>query len=336
MSVSENKVLLRRYVEEVWEKQNPGAVKEFLASNYRRHTSPVAVPLNLDDQVQRLIGFRTAFPDIQIVVEEVFAEGDHIAFRSTMRGTHNGEFMGIAPTGKQVTVGLLDVIRVKDGNITGLRAVLAQMRKMGGVDALYALGDHVGLGAATDEVLDLLIQNRAHMLRGNWEELIFDLESHVLKTTNPELVRRAAAWAYAHLSSPYRDLLQGLPIQETVEIAPNDKLFLCHAAPNDTWPWTCQPDTPTPKLRQVYGTLDAKIIAYGHYHQHHVLALDGKLLLNVASVGLREDGLSGLTILEYSGHLSIQQLQVPYDTAEEERLKKERGAPPESPRQGLG
>lgn len=115
MSVSENKALLRRYIREVWEKQNPAAAKEFLASNYRRHTSPVAAPLNLDDQVQRLIGFRAAFPDIQIVVEEVIAQGDLIAFRSTMRGTHNGELLGIAPTGKQVTVGLIDVIRVQDG-----------------------------------------------------------------------------------------------------------------------------------------------------------------------------------------------------------------------------
>ena len=214
------------------------------------------------------------------------------------------------------------------GNITGLKAVLAQMQKTGGVDALYVLGDLIGVGAATDEVLDLLIQNHAHMLRGNWEELLSDIESHVLKTTNPELARRAATWAYAHLSSTYRDLLQRLPIQETVEIAPNHKLFLCHAAPNDTWAWTCQPDIPTPKLREVYGALDAKIIAYGHYHHHHVLALDGKLLLNVASVGLREDGLSGLTILEFKGHLSIQQLQVPYDTAEEKRLMEERAAPP--------
>lgn len=214
------------------------------------------------------------------------------------------------------------------GNITGLKAVLAQIQRIGRVDALYALGDLVGFGAATDQVLDLLIQNRARMIRGNWEELLFDIESYVHKTTDPELVRRAATWAYAHLSGPYRDLLQSLPIQETVEIAPSCKLFLCHAAPNDPWPWTCQPDTPTQKLREVYGTLDAQIIAYGHYHQHHVLALDGKLLLNVASVGLREDGLSGLTILEFNGHLSIQQLQVPYDTAEEERLKEERAAPP--------
>lgn len=115
MSANENKTLLHRYIREVWEKQNPAAVKEFLASNYRRHTSPDAAPLTLDDQVQRLIGFRTAFPDIQIVVEEVIAEGDHIAFRSTMRGTHRGELLGIAPTGKQVTVGLVDVIRVENG-----------------------------------------------------------------------------------------------------------------------------------------------------------------------------------------------------------------------------
>jgi predicted phosphodiesterase len=214
------------------------------------------------------------------------------------------------------------------GNITGLEAVLARIRKMGGVDALYVLGDMIGVGAATDEVLDLLIQNQAHMLRGNWEELLFDVESHIHKTVDPELVRRAATWAYAHLSGAYRDLLQSLPIHETIEMAPNTRLFLCHAAPNDTWPWTCQPDTSTLKLREVYGSVDAEIIAYGHYHRHHVLVLDGKLLLNVASVGLREDGLSGLTILEFDGHLSIQQLQVPYDAAEEKRLKKERAAPP--------
>lgn len=145
------------------------------------------------------------------------------------------------------------------GNITGLKAVFGHIQKIGGVDALYALGDLVGFGVAADEVLDLL---------------------------------------------------QHLPIRETVEIAPDVKLFLCHAAPNDTWASTCQADIPTPRLREVYGTLDAQIIAYGHYRRHHVLALDGKLLLCVKSVGLREDGLSALTILGCNGHLSIQQLQV--------------------------
>ena len=110
MSASDNKTLLRRYFREVWEKQNPAAVRGFLASGYRRHTSPEAAPLTLDDQVQRLIGFRTAFPDIQIAIEDVITEGDRMAFRSTMRGTHQGELMGIEPTGKRVTVGLIDVV----------------------------------------------------------------------------------------------------------------------------------------------------------------------------------------------------------------------------------
>ncbi len=216
------------------------------------------------------------------------------------------------------------------GNITGLKAVLTRMRKIGGVDAFYALGDLVGGGSATDQVLELLNQNGAHLIRGNWEELIFGAESHIPKTINPERVQRAvtaATWAYAHLSSAGRDLIQRLPIQETVEIAPNIKLFLCHAAPNDPWSLTCQPDIPTATLREVYNAIDAKIIAYGHHHRHQVLAFDDKLLVNVASVGLREDGLSGLTILEYNGHLSIQQLQVPYDMAEEKRLIQEYGAP---------
>ena len=71
--------------------------------------------LTLDDQVQRLIGFRTAFPDIQIVVEEMIADGDSMAFRSTMRGTHQGEFLGVLRTGKRVTDGLVDVVRVESG-----------------------------------------------------------------------------------------------------------------------------------------------------------------------------------------------------------------------------
>jgi steroid delta-isomerase-like uncharacterized protein len=115
MSAKENKALLSRYVQEVWDKQNPGAVDGFLAPNYRRHRSPTADPLTREDQKQLLARFRAAFPDVQIKIEEIIAKGDRIAFRSTMRGTHRGEFLGIPPTGKQVTVGLVDVVHIKNG-----------------------------------------------------------------------------------------------------------------------------------------------------------------------------------------------------------------------------
>ena len=117
MSAEENKSLVRTYLEEVWQKRNPAAVDEFLAPNYRRYLSPTAPPLDLDGQRQRLTGFRAAFPDIQLTIEDMFAEGDRVAFRSTMRATHQGLFQGVAPAGKHVTVSLIDVVRIEKWQI---------------------------------------------------------------------------------------------------------------------------------------------------------------------------------------------------------------------------
>lgn len=111
----QNKSLILRYLEEVWGKGNIAAVDDFLSPDYRRYLSPIAEPLTLDGQKQRLTGFRTAFPDVQITVEDIFADGDRVVFRSIMRGTHQGVFQGIQPTGRRVTVGLLDMIRIENG-----------------------------------------------------------------------------------------------------------------------------------------------------------------------------------------------------------------------------
>jgi steroid delta-isomerase-like uncharacterized protein len=115
MSAEENKALLRRYVNEVWGNQNLKALDEFLAPDYQRHRSATTQPLTRDQQKQLLALFRTAFPDIQITIEEIIAGEDQIAFRSTMRGTQFGEFLGIPPTGRHVTVGLVDVIHIRNG-----------------------------------------------------------------------------------------------------------------------------------------------------------------------------------------------------------------------------
>lgn len=115
MSTRENKALLRRYVEQVWDNQNPAALDEFLSPAYVRHRSRGAEPLSRDGQKRLLTKFRAAFPDIRLTVEEVIAEDDRIAFRSTIRGTHQGEFLGIPATGKRITVGLVDVIHIEDG-----------------------------------------------------------------------------------------------------------------------------------------------------------------------------------------------------------------------------
>ncbi len=60
---------------------------------------------------------RAGFPDLSITVEDVMAEGDRVAARVTMRGTHRGEFQGISPTGKRVEVKAIDMFRISDGRI---------------------------------------------------------------------------------------------------------------------------------------------------------------------------------------------------------------------------
>jgi steroid delta-isomerase-like uncharacterized protein len=126
---------LERYVAEVWEKDNPDAVEEFAAETFQRHISPGAEPLDREAQIERLKGFRAAFPDITIEVEDVVIGDDLIAFRSTMRGTHRGEFLGIPATGRRVTVGLVDMVRIADGEFVeqwGGPDMLDLARQLGG------------------------------------------------------------------------------------------------------------------------------------------------------------------------------------------------------------
>jgi steroid delta-isomerase-like uncharacterized protein len=62
---------------------------------------------------------REAFPDMRVTVEDLVAEGDRVAARVTMRGTHRGVFQGLVPTGKRVEVRAMDMFRISDGKIVG-------------------------------------------------------------------------------------------------------------------------------------------------------------------------------------------------------------------------
>jgi predicted ester cyclase len=113
-----NKERVRRYLDEVWNQGNIEGSASYLAPGYRRHVGPGAEPLDVDGQRDRLQGFRTAFPDVKLEIEQMVAEGDLVAFRFTMTGTHLGPYQGIEPTGVRVNVPGLDLVRLKDGFLT--------------------------------------------------------------------------------------------------------------------------------------------------------------------------------------------------------------------------
>src|SRR5215469_12631814 len=118
MSAEANKALVRRYIEVVWNQRNMAVLEELLAPTYQRYVSATAAPLRSEGQRQRITGFHTAFPDLQFTIEDLIAEGDRVTFRATLRGTHRGPFPSLpdmAPTGKQVTISVLDVVRLEQG-----------------------------------------------------------------------------------------------------------------------------------------------------------------------------------------------------------------------------
>lgn len=145
MTGTDNERLLERYIREVWDKGNPDAVELFAAEGFLRHGRPGTEPLDRTGQIERLKSFRTAFPDISVEVDDAITSDDYIAFRSTMRGTHRGKLMGIAPTGRQVTVQLVDMIRVEAGKF---------VEQWGGpdmLDLLRQLGATIRTGELSEE-----------------------------------------------------------------------------------------------------------------------------------------------------------------------------------------
>lgn len=116
MSTEKHKALVRRYIDEAWNGGQPAA--PFFAPHYKRYVTATAVPLTGAEQEQRIKGFQSAFPNLYFTIDDLFAEGDRVVFRVTMRGTHQGIFRNIAPTGKQVTIAVLDVVRIEAGLFT--------------------------------------------------------------------------------------------------------------------------------------------------------------------------------------------------------------------------
>ena len=116
MSVEQNKALFRRLVEEVFNKGNVSTIDEFLAPNFvEREVLPPGTPSGREGVKQLTMMFRTAFPDFNVSIDDMIAEGDKIVARTTWSGTQKGEFMGIPSSGKRVSFDVIDIIRISEG-----------------------------------------------------------------------------------------------------------------------------------------------------------------------------------------------------------------------------
>ena len=117
MSLEENKAIERRFFEEVVNKGELAIIDELCAANFVDHSAPPGIEPDREGYKQFFAMAHSAFPDFHSTLEDMFAEGDKVVQRFTARGTHKGEFMGIPPTGKQVTITGIAIDRIAGGKI---------------------------------------------------------------------------------------------------------------------------------------------------------------------------------------------------------------------------
>ena len=127
MSIEENKAIVRRAFE-FFDWGELEAYFEFLAPEYVDHATTRVLSLEQDKQFYTM--FFSAFPDCSVTIEDMVAEGDKVAYRITVRGTHKGEFMGIAPTGNKIEMINTAIVKIVDGKFVETRATIDGLRLM--------------------------------------------------------------------------------------------------------------------------------------------------------------------------------------------------------------
>ena len=132
VTTKENKEIVRRFADQFINEHDYDTAAKFLADDIHDYT-PLGETTGRDAVVETAKAIETAFPDFHITIEELVADGDTVAVRMVQRGTHEGVFMGIEPTGKSFKIEAMAFARMKDGKIVERRArpdVLGLLRQL--------------------------------------------------------------------------------------------------------------------------------------------------------------------------------------------------------------
>ena len=135
-----NKAIVRRLIEEVWNKGNLSLVDELFAPNYEHHdASTPDFGRGPESEKKRVTLYRNAFPDLRLTIEDIIAEGETVMARWSCHGTHKGDLNGMAPTGKQFTISGVTIARLLNGKLAEAYVnwdALGLMQQLGAVPEL--------------------------------------------------------------------------------------------------------------------------------------------------------------------------------------------------------
>jgi steroid delta-isomerase-like uncharacterized protein len=135
MTIEQNKALIRHFYEEVWGKGNLEAADDVFSANYVRHDLRPGNPLPGPEGQKKIAAeFRAAFPDLQMTIDLMVAEGDMVAARWTTEGTNTGPWGGVPPTGKRAKFSGVNIFRIENGKVVEIwnhRDDLGVMQQLG-------------------------------------------------------------------------------------------------------------------------------------------------------------------------------------------------------------
>ena len=113
---AENKDLIRRSIEAI-NAEGPGAADRFYAADWTGWDSRDGSKTTREELKKELSVVLSGFPDSRVTVDDLVAEGDKVASRTTITGTHTKEYLGVAPTGKRISFAMIGIDRVANGKI---------------------------------------------------------------------------------------------------------------------------------------------------------------------------------------------------------------------------
>jgi steroid delta-isomerase-like uncharacterized protein len=114
----QNKGIVRRVFQELWNQGNLSVADQLFTPNYTHHdSSSPDFGHGPESERKRVTLYRTAFPDLRLTIEDLIAEGDTVMARWSCHGTHKGDLSGIAPTGKPFTISGVTVARLLNGKL---------------------------------------------------------------------------------------------------------------------------------------------------------------------------------------------------------------------------
>ena len=138
----ENKALVQRMEEEIFNNRNLAAIDEFIAPEYVLRTAPPGAPADREGVREFIAMYLEAFPDLHISIDELLAEDDKVVGRFTFTGTHAGGLMNLSPTQRQIAVRQIAIYRVESGKVVEEWEVSDQLGLMQQLGALPVPDSH--------------------------------------------------------------------------------------------------------------------------------------------------------------------------------------------------